>query len=214
MTKNPNGNNENTPANQLRLEFDRYNGLFDIQLPIIQRFLEAQAVQIAEAYIERTQRVHFTLPDRVIAAKGAEPIIVAQSFREQHIGTFGDRLARRDVHETLRQRLTELEQSNEKAVEVAASLIRFAAATHMIHNMLPSGKVVAYSTVEEDDIPSIPISTGDEQEFSDHCAHGCHCRGRGYRKWPRKLAGPICTCSKTLLLTTMGGFWSRRGAIG
>ncbi len=155
---------ESTPVNQLHIEYDRQNALFELQLPIIQRFLEAQARQIAEAYAERAQRVHFTLPDRVIPSQGAEPINVKQAMREQHVGDFGDRLARRDVHDTLRQRLTELEQSSDQSIVIAANLIRFASATHMVRNMLPSGRVVTYKPAEEDDIPSIPVSDGMEPE--------------------------------------------------
>jgi hypothetical protein len=155
---------ESTPINQLHEEYDRQNTLFELQLPIIQRFLEAQARQIAEAYAERSQRVHFTLPDRVIATAGAEPITVKQAVREQQVGNFEDRLARRDVHDTLRQRLTELEQSNEQAIVIAANLIRFSAATHMVRNMLPSGRVVSYAPLEEDDIPSIPVTHEMEPE--------------------------------------------------
>lgn len=164
MAKNPNIKNESTPANQLRLEYERQNALFDAQLPIVQRFLEAQALQIAEAYAERAQRVRFMLPDRVIAAVGKEPIVVPQAVREQRVGVFADKLARRDIHDTLRQRLTELEQSNDQAIVIAASLVRFASATHMVRNMLPSGKIVTYLPAEEDDIPSIPVSQGTEPE--------------------------------------------------
>jgi hypothetical protein len=164
MANIPNIKNDNTPENQLRLEYDRQNALFDAQLPIVQRFLEAQASQIAEAYAERAQRVHFTLPDRVIVTKGTEPITVTQSLRQQRVGDFRDKLARRDVHDTLRQRLTELEQSRDQAIVIAASLIRFSSATHMVRNMLPSGRIVTYVPVEEDDIPSIPVSNEMEPE--------------------------------------------------
>jgi hypothetical protein len=164
MADNPNAQDASIPSNQLRLEYERQNALFDIQLPIIQRFLEAQARQIAEAYAERAHHVRFTLPDRVIAAKGNEPITVQQGVREQRVGGFMDKLARRDVHDTLRQRLIELEQSSDQAIVIAASLIRFASATYMVHNMLPSGRIVAYEQAEEDDIPSIPVSKGKEPE--------------------------------------------------
>ncbi len=111
MVNNPNLKDDNSPVIQLRLEYERQNALFDAQMPIVQRFLEAQACQIAEAYTERAPRVRFTLPDRIIAAKGTQPLAVRQAVREQRVGGFSDRLARRDVHDTLRQRLTELEQS-------------------------------------------------------------------------------------------------------
>jgi hypothetical protein len=164
MANNLTTKSDSTPVTQLREGYDRQNALFDAQLPIIQRFLEAQAGQIANAYAERAKRVRFTLPDRVAKSKGTEPLIVKQAVREQHVGDFSDSLARRDVHDTLRQRLTELEQSNDQAVVIAASLIRFASATHMVHNMLPAGRIVTYMPAEEDDIPSIPISTGTEPE--------------------------------------------------
>jgi hypothetical protein len=164
MATNPNIRSDSTPADQLRQEYERQNELFDAQLPIIQRFLEAQARQIAEAYAGRAQRLHFTLPDRVIATKGAEPMVIQPGFREQRVGGFPDKLARRDVHATLRQRLTELEQSSDPAIVIAASLIRFASATHMVRNMLPSGRIVTYVPAEEDDIPCIPVSTGTEPE--------------------------------------------------
>jgi hypothetical protein len=164
MVSIPMTKTESTPVNQLHNEYDRQNTLFELQLPIIQRFLEAQARQIAEAYAERAQRVRFTLPDRVIASPGSEPIPVKHAVREQHIGDFGDRLARRDVHDTLRQRLTELEQSNDQATVIAANLIRFASATHMVRNMLPSGRVVSYAPTEEDDIPSVPVTNEMEPE--------------------------------------------------
>ena len=164
MANNPNLRNDATPAIQLHLEYERQNTLFDAQLPIIQRFLEAQARQIADAYVERAQHVHFTLPDRVLAGRGTEPMTVQQAVREQRVGSLADKLGRRDVHETLRQRLTELEQSSEQSIVIAASLIRFASATHMVLNMLPSGRIVVYAPAEEDDIPSIPVIQGTDPE--------------------------------------------------
>lgn len=164
MTINPNLKNGSTPANQLLMEYNRQNALFDAQPPIVQRFLEAQARQIAKAYSERTQRVRFTLPDRVIAVKGTQPVVISQAIREQRVGGFTDKLTQRDVHDTLRQRLTELEQSSDQAIVISTNLIRFASATHMVRNMLPSGRIVTYLPAEEDDIPSIPVSEGTEPE--------------------------------------------------
>ena len=45
--------NTATVADQLREEYERQSSLFDIQPTIIQRFLEAQASQIANAFFER-----------------------------------------------------------------------------------------------------------------------------------------------------------------
>jgi hypothetical protein len=163
MADNPHMKNGNAPVDQLRQEFERQSGLFDNQPPIVQRFLEAQAQKISEAFVKREYTVRFSLPDRVVVSTKSEPLPVPASVRDQWVGKFGDRLSRRDIHETLRQRLAELGQSDDKAVAVSAELIRFGAANHMVRNMLPSGKGVTYRTTEDDDIPSIPVEEGDEQ---------------------------------------------------
>jgi hypothetical protein len=164
MAKKLHMKNGGTPVDQLREEYERQSALFDTQPGIVQRFLETQARQIAEAYVERAHFVRFTLPDRVTVLEKAEPILVPPTAREQRVGTFRNRLANHDVHETLRQRLAELDQSSEKAIAASAELVRYAAASHMVRNMLPSGRSVTYVTAEDDDIPSIPASDGIEPE--------------------------------------------------
>jgi hypothetical protein len=154
--------NGGIPIDQLREEYEQQSALFDAQPPIIQRFLEAQARQISQAYVERSHTVRFKLPDRVALSVNAEPLIVEQSAREQHVGTLRDRIGRRDVHETLRQRLAQLDQSSEKSIAVSADLVRFASAAYMVHNMLPSGRSIAYIPADDEDIPSIPV--GDETD--------------------------------------------------
>ncbi len=154
------GYSPGTPIDRLREEYEQQQSLFNAQPLIIQRFLEAQARQIADAYVERTRGLKFTLPDRVVTrADGrADALPIVQARREQHIGNLRDRLGGRDVHILLRQRLAELDQSNEEAVAVSAELVRFAVATHMVSNMLPSGRRVSYIAAEGEDIPSIPVS--------------------------------------------------------
>ena len=164
MAEKPHSKNGVTPVDQLRQEYDRQSTLFDIQPPIVQRFLEAQARQIADALVEREYSARFNLPDRVTATENAEPLPVPADGREQRVGKVGDRLSKRDVHETLRQRLAELDQSNEKAITISAELIRFAAANHMVRNMLPSGRGVMYVAAEDEDIPSIPASDSTDPE--------------------------------------------------
>ncbi len=148
--------NGGTPIDQLRAEYDLQAALFDAQPPIVQRFLEGQASQIAQAYVERAHTVHFRLPDRVVILEATEALTVDPSVREQRVGTLLDRFGRHDIHETLRQRLTQLDQSDDKAVVVSSSLVRYASATHMVQNMLPSGRNVSYLAADDDDIPSIP----------------------------------------------------------
>jgi hypothetical protein len=155
--------NSGTPFDQLREEYIRQLELFTAQPQIVQRFLEAQSRQIAQAYVERAHTVHFKLPDRVTVSENSEPLIVDPTEREQRVGTLRDRIGNHDVHETLRQRLTQLDQSSEEAIAIGAKLIRFASAFHMVHNMLPSGKSVAYKSANDGDIPSIP--SGDSTEL-------------------------------------------------
>jgi hypothetical protein len=150
--------NGGTPIDQLREEFERQSALFDAQPSIVQRFLEAQARQIAQAYVEREHTVRFKLPDRVSISEDSDPLPVDPSVREQRVGTLRDRVGSHDVHETLRQRLTQLDQSNQEAVSVSAELVRYASATHMVHNMLPSGRSITYLAADDEDIPSIPAS--------------------------------------------------------
>ena len=182
--------NGGTPIDQLREEYDRQSALFDTQPPIVQRFLEAQARQIAQAYVERAHTVHFKLPDRVTVSENTEPLTVDPSFREQRVGTLLDRFGRHDVHETLRQRLTHLDQSSEKAVAVSASLVRYASVTHMVHNMLPSGRSITYIAADDEDIPSIPASDKADPESAFTAAtdaiaeEGIAEDGRGFLQVP------------------------------
>jgi hypothetical protein len=143
-------------ADQLREEYQRQSALFDAQPTIVQRFLEAQASQVANSFFERTYNLHFSLPDRVTLSNSTEPLPVPASARDQRVGKFGDLVSRRNVHETLRERFAELNKSSDKAVAVSAELLRFATANTMVRNMLPSGRRVSYLPAQDDDIPSIP----------------------------------------------------------
>jgi hypothetical protein len=153
-----------TPRDQLRKEYERQSALFDTQPAIVQRFLEAQARQIAQAYVERSRTLRFRLPDRVVVDGEPESIPVNPGEREQRVGTFRDRLGKHDVHTTLRQRLIQLDQSKDKSVAVSADLVRFASATHMVRNMLPSGRSVTYIAIDADDIPSVPVEESSNPE--------------------------------------------------
>lgn len=163
MIENSQGKNirypEGTPIDRLREEYEQERSRFGAQAPIVQRFLEAQARQIAEAYVGRAPSLKFTLPDRVVTNIEGQPVPapLAEGLREQHLGSIRDRLGGQDVHVLLRQRLTELDQSADRAVAGSAELIRYAVATHLVYNMLPSGRHVVYVAEEGEDIPSIPV---------------------------------------------------------
>ena len=155
-------------ARLLHEEYEKMKSLFAAQPGIVQRFLEAQARQIAEALIEHMPLVRFSLPDRVIgeATKLGEsaPMSVPQNSREQVVGGFRNRLFNHDVRAELRHRLNELEQSPDLAVSISTSLIRYATVLHMVHNMLPSGRTVVYVAAEGEEIPTIPQTSDLEPE--------------------------------------------------
>ncbi len=154
------------PIDRLREEYDQQRSLFNAQPQMVQRFLEAQARQIAEADIERARGSGFTLPDRVVTRIEGQPdaVLVVQGERVQHVGSLRERLTGKDVHALLRQRLAELDQSTDKAISVSSRLVRFAVASHMVYEMLPAGRRVSYVAAEGDDIPSVPISRDAEVE--------------------------------------------------
>jgi len=149
-----------SPASRLREEFSEKQTLFNAQPAIVQRFIEAQARQIADALIEHRPQARFTLPDRIIAEMPQidQPatMTVPSKLREQSVGGFRNQVTRQDVREELRHRLNELEQSPDHAISTSAGLLRYAASIHMVHNMLPSGRSVTYRPDEDEDIPTIP----------------------------------------------------------
>jgi hypothetical protein len=149
-----------SPVSRLREEFSEKQALFNAQPGIIQRFIEAQARQIAEALIEHQPQAKFTLPDRIVAEMPQidQPatITVPTTSRDQSIGGFRNRLMRQDVNEELRHRLNELEQSPDHAISTSAGILRYSAAIHMVHNMLPSGRTVTYRPEDDEEIPTIP----------------------------------------------------------
>jgi hypothetical protein len=122
----------------------------------VQRFLEAQARSLADVILEQHTQARFTLPDRVVTQPGqATFVTVPKDQREQMAGGIMDRITHSDIRTALRQRLSELEQSQNQAISVSAMLIRHATAMHMVHNMLPAGRTVHYIAAEGEEIPSI-----------------------------------------------------------
>ena len=53
-------------SDHLTEEYKRQQALFSAQPAIIQRFLETQGKQIAEAIVDGGSQVRFSLPDRVV----------------------------------------------------------------------------------------------------------------------------------------------------
>ena len=157
-------------VNPLRGEYAAWQALFEAQSGLVQRYLEAQGRLVAEALSRRETngQLHFTLPDRVVlvppatASDVAPQVPVPPEFREQLAGGLIDRLTRANLILAVRQRLSELEQSPNRAVAVSAGLLRFATGEHLIRNLLPSGHTVQYAAEEGEEIPSLPLAAESE----------------------------------------------------
>jgi hypothetical protein len=156
-------------SEQLAEEYQRQQAVFSAQPAIIQRFLEAQGKQIAETLIDGSSRVRFSLPDRVVYSltDGEQPAVVTlpQNQRSYSAGKLMNRLRKVELYKELRHLLSELEQSPDRAVSVAIGLLRHAAVLHMVYNILPAGRAVAYKLADEGEtIPSKPEDDGLEPE--------------------------------------------------
>ena len=154
-------------SERLTEEYERQRALLSAQPAIIQRFLEVQGKQIAEAIIDGDQQVSITLPDRVVCTleNVDQPVLVTipQNLRSRSVGSFMNRFRKVELYRELRNTFTELEQSPDRAISVAAGLLRHATVTHMVYQMLPAGRTVAYKPADEDEtIPFIPAA--DEME--------------------------------------------------
>ncbi|MBI2333919.1 MAG: hypothetical protein HYU84_17480, partial [Chloroflexi bacterium] len=156
-------------TDRLLEEYERQQALLAAQPTIIQRFLEAQGRQIAEAVMEGASQVRFSLPDRVVCTlehvEQPAQVSIPQNQRAYSSGSFINRLRKVDLYKELRHSFTELEQSPDRAVSVAAGLLRHATVLHMVYNMLPAGRSVSYKLADEDEtIPSVPESDALEPE--------------------------------------------------
>jgi hypothetical protein len=147
----------NTIVPQLQQEYETQKILFENQPAIVQRFLESQAGIIAEALTTKMARVSFTLPDRIITQLSqvgqAGMITIPEAERQIKVGGF----LQSDIREALTHRLNELERSADQAILVSAGLLRYAAAIHMVHTMLPAGRNVTYRPCDDEQIPTIPV---------------------------------------------------------
>ncbi len=146
----------------LRQEYEQAADLLRLQSPLTQRFVEAQARQLAEAMVQRTPQVRFSLPDQVVSSEDeGHPQTVPAGYRDQAIGGAGllDRLARTDTRKAIAQRLQESELSSNRAVSISAKLLRHATAIYLVQSLLPAGRSVIYRTEDGEEIPTIPTTT-------------------------------------------------------
>jgi hypothetical protein len=154
-------------SERLTEDYARQQALFSAQPAIIQRFLETQGKQIASAIVDGDSQVGFSLPDRVVCTleNVDQPALVTipQNQRGHSVGSFMNRFRKVELYRELRHALIELEQSPDRAVSVAAGLLRHATVMHMVYQMLPAGRSVTYRLADEGEtIPSIPEA--DEME--------------------------------------------------
>jgi hypothetical protein len=156
--------NRTTTSSYLATEYQRWQELFSLQPAPIQRFIKAQALNLAETLLQPASQVRFFFPDQIIASPGdlkEKPVPSEQ--HEQMVGGLMDRLLRSGIGAALRLRLDELEASDSPTLAASAGLLRFATATTLVQDILPSGRSVRYRAVGGEEIPSIPIT--DEQEL-------------------------------------------------
>lgn len=150
-------------------EYERQQALLAAQPTIIQRFLEAQGKQLAEALLENSPQARFNLPDRVVCnieqVDQAALVTIPNDQRSHSIGTLINRLRKEPLYKLLRHSLNELEQSPDRAVSVAASLLRHSTVLHMVYNTLPAGREVIYHPADDEEtIASIPDWNGEITE--------------------------------------------------
>ncbi|HLO32989.1 MAG TPA: hypothetical protein VK249_27840 [Anaerolineales bacterium] len=148
-------------AERLAEDYARQQSLFSAQPAIIQRFLETQGKQIAEAIVGGDPQVGFSLPDRVVCTlenvDQAAVVTIPQNQRTRSAGSFINRFRKMELYKELRHAFTGLEQSPDRGLSVAAGLLRHATVMHMVYQMLPAGRNVAYRLADEEEtIPSIP----------------------------------------------------------
>jgi hypothetical protein len=178
----------NITVPQLTQEYETQKALFESQTTILQRFLESQAQVIADALIEKTSRMRFSLPDRVltqITQIGRDgTLAIPEAQRQNMVGG----LFQRDIRTALTCRLSELERSPDQAIAVSAGLLRYATAIHMVYDLLPSGRMVTYRAEEDEQIPSIPVANNSVEsaitQASDAIVEEGQTGGRGDLQTP------------------------------
>ena len=125
---------------QLREECQAQQAFFDAQPIDVRRLLDGQARKIAEALVQGQRQLSFALPEQVFIEE--ELAAVPAEFRKQNVASWLGRLpvaVGRDIRAAVRQRLTQLEQSNHPAVAMSARLIRYDVVRTIVHDMLPAG---------------------------------------------------------------------------
>lgn len=162
----PNSVRSTEYLNFLEQDYRAEELLWNAQPALVQQFLLNQAGMIAEALDRRSSQTPFLLPDQVVFedqnGRRSRQLIIPDNQREQLAGGLLNRLAHVDLVTALRNRLSELENSDSQAVSVGAKLTRHATAHYLVHILLPNGRPVAYVASGREEIPTIPAGREDE----------------------------------------------------
>src|SRR5512141_1821208 len=107
---------QHDPASFLRLDYQKWKKLYQAQPGLIQRFLEAQARNLADGLVQSTTQVRFSLPDQILCEDedggvSGKAVPVPTDAREQMAGGLFERLNKTALNVTLREKLNELEAS-------------------------------------------------------------------------------------------------------
>ncbi len=148
-------------------EYEHQQDLYSLQMTNIQRFLDAQGKHLAESIFDSSTQVRFDLPDRVVCTLEHvdSPVLVTipKDQRTYTVGSFLSHLRKEPLYKQLRHVLNELEQSPDRVVSVASSLVRHATVLHMVNNSLPSGRKVNYRPADDEEtLATMPEKTDDE----------------------------------------------------
>lgn len=160
---------ETTQAiSQLRQAYTGIQELFQAQPSQVQRFLDDQAASIAAALLQPASRVRFSLPERVKLIRNAQLAVIPLEMRQQTVGKEIHRLTGKDLRTELHRTLLELEQSPDPGISTSAALLRYAIAVTLVHDQLPAGRAVTYTTLEGDTLPSIPVPCVSDKKPAHH----------------------------------------------
>ncbi len=145
----------------LQCELEEVRQLFAAQPLLVQRFIESQAATLADAITTNASEARFMLPDRLVVPAtqdGFQTLTIPADQRNVQVGGWAKRLRRKELRLLAKQRMLELEQSENPAIREAARLLRHATAVHIVYNLLPAGRSVHYLAEEGESIPSIPAA--------------------------------------------------------
>lgn len=122
----------------LRQTYEERCSLFFAQPLPVKQFFIAQSQILAGGFLKNVPSVHFQLPERVVCDVGdLTPLPVPEKQRYQKAGGRIDCFRRETFQEVLNQHLSRLEESQDQAISVAASLTRLTTVLYLVQGMLP-----------------------------------------------------------------------------